>query len=53
MQVIEIEQLGGRQYVRVIENGNVKIRGFALLLEAETFAESERMRLGLTKVVRR
>ena len=50
---VEIEQLGGRSYVRTIEDGSVHIRGFDRGLEAEVFAESERVRLNVTEVVYR
>ena len=50
---VEIEQIGGREYVRVIDDGNVSIRGFDRLPDAERFAESERQRLNLPKIVYR
>ena len=50
---VEIEQLGGRSYVRIIENGEVRIRGFDRRPDAESYAEGERLRLNLTSVVRR
>ena len=50
---VEIEQLGGRQLVRVIDDGNVTMRSFDSLYDAETFAEEERVRLKVAKVVRR
>ena len=50
---VEIEQLGGRSYVRIIENGEVRIRGFDRGPDAESYAEGERLRLNLTNVVRR
>jgi hypothetical protein len=53
IKVVEIEQLAGRQFVRVIENGEVSIRRFDRVMEAEAFADGERTRLGLSKVVRR
>jgi hypothetical protein len=48
---VEIEQLGDTQFVRVIEDGNVSIRGaFKRLPDAEHFAESERRRLNLPSI---
>jgi hypothetical protein len=49
---VEIESLGGRHYVRVIENGSVTMRRFDRVMDAEQCAETERMRLGLAKAVR-
>jgi hypothetical protein len=50
---VEIQQRGGRQFVCVIEDGNVSIRGFDCVLEAERFAESERRRMNLPVIVYR
>ena len=51
---VEIEKLGSRSYVRSIEaGGKVRMHGFDTPSEAETFAESERARLNVTKVVHR
>ena len=44
---VEIQQLVGRQFVCVVEDGNVSIRGFDCLPDAERFAESERRRMNL------
>ncbi|WP_189510208.1 MULTISPECIES: hypothetical protein [unclassified Mesorhizobium] len=44
---VEIEELENRHYVRVIEDGTVSIKGFGSQSEAKTFANSERVRLGL------
>lgn len=53
IKVVEIEQIAGLKFVRVIESGEVSLRRFELQPDAERFAEGERMRLGLGKVVRR
>lgn len=50
---VEIEALGGRHFVRVIDDGNLSIRGFDLLPDAERFAESERRRMNLPSIVYR
>jgi hypothetical protein len=50
---VEIEQLGERHFVRVIEDGNVSLRGFDLLPDAQRFAEGERQRMNLPLVVHR
>jgi hypothetical protein len=50
---VEIEQLGDEYFVRVIEDGRVAIRAFDRLSDAETFAESERVRVNVANVVRR
>ncbi|RJT40712.1 hypothetical protein D3227_09270 [Mesorhizobium waimense] len=44
---VEIEELGNRHYVRVIENGAVSIKGFGSQADAKAFAQGERARLGL------
>jgi hypothetical protein len=38
---VEIEQLGGRPFVRVIEDGDIRLRAFSTMSEAESFAEGE------------
>jgi hypothetical protein len=48
---VEIEQLGGRHFVRTIEDGNVRLRAFDRVPDAEQFAESERVRLNLDLIV--
>ena len=50
---VELEQLGGTSFVRIIEDGNVRIRAFDRMSDAESFAESERRRLNLSSVFRR
>ena len=51
---VEIERIGGRLLVRSIAAGGIiRMHGFDLWVDAETFAESERVRLEVTKVVRR
>lgn len=47
---VEIEQLDGMAIVRTIEDGNVSIRTFDNLTDAESFAEGERLRLNITNV---
>ena len=44
---VEIEELGGRQYVRVIEGGAVSVKGFRSRADAKTCAQDEQARLGL------
>src|SRR5262249_42332141 len=46
---VDIQEIGGRLYVGTIEDGNVRIRGFDHLSDAEHFAEGERERLGVSK----
>ena len=48
---VETQQLDGRQFVCVIEDGNVSIRGFDCLPDAERYAESERRRKNLSVTV--
>jgi hypothetical protein len=51
---VEIEQMGGRSYVRSIEaGGSVRMHGFDIAADAEVFAESERARMNVANVVRR
>ena len=50
---VEIEQLDGRQFVRIIEDGVVRMRGFDHLPDAERFAEGERQRMNLANIVYR
>jgi hypothetical protein len=47
---VEIRELGDRQFVCVIEDGNVRIRGFDRLPDAESFAQLERQRISLPSV---
>jgi hypothetical protein len=47
---VEIEQIGGEYFVRVIEDGRVAIRAFDRISDAETFAESERVRVNVANV---
>ncbi|WP_176479071.1 hypothetical protein [Mesorhizobium sp. WSM3860] len=42
-----IGEFKSRHYVRVIENGVVSIKAFGSPTEAESFAASERKRLGI------
>ena len=44
---IEIEELGDRHYVRVIEDGAVGIKGFHSQASARAFAHGEQARLSL------
>ena len=44
---VEIEELGDRQYVRVIEGGAVSVKGFRSRADAKAFAHGERTRLGI------
>jgi hypothetical protein len=48
---VELDEYGGRAFVRVIENGVVRIRAFKLQSEAVAFAQSERERLGVSQIV--
>jgi hypothetical protein len=50
---VEIEQLEGRQFVRIIEDGHLRIRVFDHLPDAERFAEGERQRMKLPTIVYR
>lgn len=50
---VEIEELDGRHFVRVIEDGSVSLRGFNFLPDAERFAESERRRMNLPSIIYR
>ena len=51
---VEIERIGGRLFVRSIAAGGIiRMHGFDLWVDAESFAESERVRLYAPKVVRR
>jgi hypothetical protein len=44
---VEIEELGNRHYVRVIEDGVVSVKGFHSRADAKAFAQGEQARLGL------
>ncbi len=46
---VEIEDFGGKPFVRVIEDGIVKVRAFKTEAEANAFALSEKARLGLDR----
>jgi hypothetical protein len=48
---VEIQKLGDRQFVCVVEDGNPSIRGFDRLPDAECFAQLERQRMSLPGVV--
>jgi hypothetical protein len=50
---VEIDQMDGQQFVRVIDDGKVSIRAFRHLPDAERFAESERQRMKLPRIVYR
>ena len=45
---VEIDEVGGRVFVRVIEDGVVGIRSFNMHSEALAFAQAEKKRLGLS-----
>ena len=45
---VELDVADGRPFVRVIENGVVRIRSFKQQSEAAAFAHSEKVRLGLS-----
>lgn len=44
---VEIDEVENRYYVRVIEDGAVRIKGFSSPSDAKSFAKSEKARLGL------
>ncbi len=46
---VEIEELGNRHYVRVIEDGVVSVKRFLSRENARDFAQAEQVRLGLDK----
>ncbi|MFK0690284.1 hypothetical protein ACFX5Q_19060 [Mesorhizobium sp. IMUNJ 23033] len=46
---VEIEELGNRHYVRVIEDGVVSVKRFLSRENATDFAQAEQVRLGLDK----
>ena len=50
---VEIDQMDGQLFVRVIDDGKVSIRGFSHLPDAERFAEGERQRMNLPRIVYR
>jgi len=51
---VEIERIGGRLFVRSIAAGGIiRMHGFDLWVDAESFAESERVPLDAPKVIRR
>ena len=50
---VELDAVGGRPFVRVIESGVVSIRLFKVESEAAAFAQSERNRLRLSQIVTR
>jgi hypothetical protein len=49
---IEIEECAGEWFVRVVEHGRETVRNFDLESFAISYAEGERIRLGLEEVVR-
>jgi hypothetical protein len=49
---VEIDEVENALYVRVIEDGVVNIRAFKSLIEAKSFAKSERARLVLDAPIR-
>ena len=44
---VEIEELGNKHYVRIIEDGVVSVKGFRSRADAKTCAQDEQARLGL------
>ncbi|KUM24679.1 hypothetical protein AU467_06080 [Mesorhizobium loti] len=44
---VELDQVEGAAFVRVIEDGVVRIKTFKSEAEAKAFANSEKVRLGL------
>ena len=50
---VELDEAGGKPFVRVIEDGVVHIRSFERQSEATAFAQSEKERLGIERIVTR
>ncbi|MDX8449933.1 hypothetical protein [Mesorhizobium captivum] len=49
---VEIDEIENRHYVRVIEDGAVRIKTFGSQADAKSFAKSEKARLGLEAPIR-
>ena len=50
---VELDEAGGKPFVRVIEDGVVHIRSFERQSEAAAFAQNEKVRLGIEQIVKR
>jgi hypothetical protein len=47
---VEIEEVESRHYVRVIEDGVIRIKSFVSQGDANAFAQGERARLGISRL---